>query len=79
MTTQVQPNRPSGRDLRVAELCGQALAQGSLMNEGYALRISSQTPQVWVWSRKPEALVAYSSTEADRLSSIEEFVSDFFA
>lgn len=74
-------HRPGPRDTRIAELSGMASAQGSLINDRYAMRVSGRTPEVWVWQRgaEVEPLVAYSSMEADRVSSIEEFVTDFFA
>jgi hypothetical protein len=83
---QTFEHRPSPRDARIAELTGIALSRGSLINERYRMRISNGTPEVWVWEcmGQPDIdwrvrLVAYSSMESDRVSSIEEFVSDFFA
>jgi hypothetical protein len=74
-------HKPSPRDQRVAELSGIALSRGSLISDRYAMRVSATTPEVWVWQRgsEVEPLVAYSSMEADRLSSVEEFVTDYFA
>jgi hypothetical protein len=70
--------RNPAREARARALVGEAQSTGALRGNGHSLRTSLTSPEVWVY-RDGGQLVAYSSTVIDRLSSIEEFVSDYFA
>ena len=54
-------------------------APDSIEANGFRLTMSASTPEVWVHRIETDELVAYSSTEADRKASIEEFVSDYLS
>ncbi len=79
---QQQQRRNPLREGNVARMVGVVLQSGSLSGSDVVLTTSLTTPEVWVHQiigGRPRTLVAYSSTSSDRLSSIEEFVDDFFA
>lgn len=50
---------------------------GGASNLDYRIVLSRSTPEVWVYRIDSNLLEAYSATESDRLSSIQEFVGDF--
>ena len=91
---QNQQQKNPIRDSRIPSLVEEALVRNQLASESFVMTLSDSSPEVWVHQTirtgSPEVafaehsgpvrgpLVAYSSTASDRLSSIEEFVSDYF-
>lgn len=87
MQYQSQQQRNPVRDERISTSMAQALEKCHLINDNFEMRLSSTSAEVWVHQlvstqggpATKGSLVAYSSMANDRLSSIEEFVSDYFS
>lgn len=73
----MQKQRYEDRQARAVEIYDAAERHGRYADDRHELRVSG--PEISVRDSRTGQLVAYSSTRADRDSSLEEFVWDFFA
>lgn len=71
--------RTPPRTERVVAICAELDRWGSYEDRGFVISVSATSPEVWVRQAESGGIVAYSSTEADRKASIEEFASDYFS
>lgn len=78
-TTNEIETRPAGRNERVSHVLAELNRNGSFEDRGFVISVSATGPEVWVRQAESGGIVAYSSTEADRKASIEEFASDYFS
>jgi hypothetical protein len=61
------------------ELLNQVEQDGTLVQGPYVLTIKQDTPEISVRDTRTGLLVAFSSTRADYVQSLSEFVHDYMA